>query len=199
MPRDILAIFGAHDLSNLFEAGRFQLSPKKIRLHDDWNPMTAEYDADLSLLEFEDSIPLNRFVQPICLSENDPAVTEGVVVGWGKSEDETKDHENIPKLVKALIQTNEDCFFTEGQKHHLDVSSRRTFCAGLRNGSGICHGDSGGGLFIKVNGVHFLKGIVSSSPVNTDGGCDVSINAIYTNVQKFKDWIKDTASGRRDI
>lgn len=167
----------------------------EIYLHENWNPETARYDSDLALLEFEpESIHFNRFVQPICLwnSGEEPAVTEGVVTGWGQSEDEAKDHEDIPKLVKALIQTNEDCFFTEGQADHVHVSSKRTFCAGLRNGSGICEGDSGGGLFIKVDGISYLKGIVSSSSVNAHDGCDVSINAIYTNVLKFRDWIKST-------
>lgn len=174
----------------------------EIYLHENWNPETARYDSDLALLEFEPaSISFNRFVQPICLwdSEKEPAVTEGVVTGWGRSEDETKDHENIPKQVKALIQSNEDCFFTEGQAEHLHVSSNRTFCAGLRNGSGICEGDSGGGLFIKVDGVSYLKGIVSSSPVNANDDCLVLINAIYTNVLKFRDWIeKKIPTGKND-
>lgn len=170
-------------------------SPKKIFIHDDWNPLTTDYDADVSLLMFEDdSINLNAYVQPICLwdSTNEPIVTEGMVTGWGKTENSSKIHENKPKLVRTLIQTNERCFLEA--KSLVDISSFRTFCAGLRNGSGVCFGDSGGGLFLKVNDVYYLKGIVSSSLIK-DGSCDVSKNAIYTNVLKFEDWIKDITGG----
>lgn len=166
-------------------------SPKNIFIHDDWNHLTTDYDADVSLLEFEHgSITFNIFVQPICLwnSENEPEVTNGLVTGWGKSEDSAKNHENKPKLIKTSLQVNERCFLET--KNLVDLSSVRTFCAGLRNGSGVCFGDSGGGLFFKANNVYHLKGIVSSSLIK-DSGCDVSKNAIYTNVLKFGDWIKN--------
>lgn len=189
MPRNILALFGAHDLTNSFETERYALYPQEIFIHDDWNPGTSEYDADVSLLEFKaGNIHFNDFVQPVCLweSENDPAVTDGIVTGWGMSDDATKPHENLPKLVKVPIQSNEECL--PGETGLAGISSRRTFCAGLQNGSGVCFGDSGGGLFIKVDEVFHLRGIVSSSLLK-DGGCDVSKNAVYTNVLRFKDWI----------
>lgn len=191
--RDVLAVFGAHNLSNAREVESYSLSPKKINLHDDWNPNTSDYDGDLALLEFEEgSIHYNDYVQPICLwgSDEEPAVTEATVSGWGKSENSGA-HENLPKLLKVQMQTNEQCFFES--KALIDLSSPRTFCVGLKNGSGVCNGDSGGGIFIRVNDVYFLKGIVSSSLIK-DGGCDVSNNAIYTNVLKFRDWI-DNVTG----
>lgn len=183
--------FGAHNLGNPYEAGRILLSPKKIIVHDEWNHMTRSFDADVSLLQFEEgSIPFNEYIQPICLlgSEINPNVTQGIVIGWGKSEDATKIHENMPKMIQAPIQPNDQCFLDEADL--IDISSLRTFCAGLKNGSGICQGDSGGGLFIKMNNVYFLYGIVSSSLIK-DGGCDVSKNAVYTDVLKFTDWIKE--------
>lgn len=191
LPRDILAVFGAHDLSNPYESGRTLQSPKKIFIHDDWNHLTESFDADISLLEFfSNKIHFDDYIQPICLwsSEDEPTVTDGIVTGWGKSEDPTKVHENKPKVISAPIQTNEKCFL-DGNSALADLSSLRTFCAGLKNGSGVCSGDSGGGLFIKISEVYYLKGIVSSSLIKDDG-CDVSKNAVYTNVLKFKDWIE---------
>lgn len=176
-------------MSNYLEAGRYSLSPKKITLHDDWNPRTTQFDGDLALLEFEKgSIHFNEFVQPVCLwsSETKPNLAEGTVAGWGKSEDPTKAHEDIPKLVRVSILNNAQCL--PGEDTLASISSQRTFCAGLKNGSGVCSGDSGGGLFIKMNDVYFLKGIVSSSLIK-DEMCVVTKSAVYTNVFEYMDWI----------
>lgn len=185
LPRDILVFFGAHILSNPLEPERYSLSPKAIILHDDWNSKTAQYDGDMALLEFEqNSIKFNNFVQPICLlfSENAASVTEGIVTGWGKSEDPTRYSENVPKLVRVTIYTNDECL--PGETTLASLSSHRTFCAGHNKGSGVCFGDSGGGLVIEIGGIFHLKGIVSSSQ-DTGRECDVSKNAVYTDVYKF--------------
>lgn len=192
LPREVFALFGAHNLSNPYENGRKTQSPKYIKLHEEWNPSTITYEADIALLEFEEgSILFNEnsiHIRPICLwsSATEPLEKNGIVTGWGKSEDQSKLHEHEPKLTTAPIQSNEDCFFEA--ERLLGISSRRTFCAGTRNGSGICHGDSGGGLFIKVAGIFYFRGIVSSSLIKDDT-CDVTNFAVYTNVLKFTDWI----------
>lgn len=192
-------LFGAHDLLDHHESSRYSLTPEKIIIHNDWNPHIKSFDADVSLLKFEEgSIHFNAFVQPICLwdSPNEPTETEGIVIGWGQSEDLTKFHENVPKLVKVPILTNGYCLPGEGKL--ADLSSNRTFCAGLKNGSGVCFGDSGGGLLIKVNEAYHLKGIMSSSLTKGDV-CDVSRYAIYTNVLKFRDWIEERTEGKVDM
>lgn len=189
----MIALFGAHDLSNPYENGRIAQSPKYIKLHEEWNPNTVRYDADISLLEFEKgSILFNDdsiYVRPICLWNEPTEPTEkiGIVTGWGKSEDQSKIHENKPRLAYAPIQTIESCVFES--ERVVDISSPRTFCAGSRNGTGVCHGDSGGGLYLKVDRVYYFRGIISSS-INRYDTCDVTDFAVYTNVLKFKDWIE---------
>lgn len=195
LPRDVLSFFGAHDLNNLYETGRFALSPADIILHEKWNPSTSQYDSDLSLLRFEEnSILFNNFVQPICLWDPkiEYPVTDGLVTGWGQSEDVSKKHENKPKVIIVSVHSNEDCL--PGEKELAALSSRTTFCAGHGNGSGVCFGDSGGSLFVKINNIFYLKGIVSSS-LTTENGCDISKNAVYTNVPKFDSWINDHVHG----
>lgn len=193
LPRDVLALFGAHKLSDGFETGRIKQSPKKIYIHDEWNHLKVRNNADVSLLEFwGNKITFGDFVQPICLweSENEPTVTEGVATGWIKIESLMESRDNFPKLVQAPIQSNNECFLDEDR---LVDQSRTTFCSGILNGSGVCNGDSGGGLFIIVDGIFYLKGIMSLSLIEDDG-CDVSKNAVYTNFLKFKDWMKDIAA-----
>lgn len=184
--RDIRLLFGAYDLNDRDENGVYSASPSDVILHPDWNPHTDRYDADIAAIILEYSVPITKFIQPICIPSSDLETTEGFVTGWGKSEDQSKPNENIPKELKVPLWTNEDCFLESPAI--IALASRRTFCAGSRDGSGVCNGDSGGGLFVKSGDVFYLKGIVSASLIK-DSQCDVSNFALYTNVIKFIDWI----------
>lgn len=147
-------------------------------------------------------VGFGSFVQPICLwdSTNDPPITLGLVIGYGKSEDQSKRHENIPKVIKVPVYQQEQCFLSNPALVRL--SSTRTFCGGPGDGTGVCSGDSGGALIMQdTNGAFYLRGIVSSSLIS-DFTCDVRNYAIFTNVLKYKDWIKTFTKGfsvaRRD-
>lgn len=183
-----MVFFGAHNLSNPHEIGRCSMAPSKIYLHDDWNPHTIGYDADIAVFEFDEDINFSRFVQPICLwaDEIDPSVNEGFVAGWGQSEDKSKLSQPAPREVKVTIHSNEDCFLQHFEFSRL--SSKRTFCAGSTDNDGVCFGDSGSGLMMKHENIFYLKGIVSSSFVD-HGECDIKRNSVYTNVIKFRGWI----------
>jgi len=53
-------------------------------------------------------------------------------------------------------------------------------------------GDSGGGFFVRHNGIFYLKGIVSSSLIDRSTfSCDITAYALFTNVLKFIEWIAD--------
>lgn len=192
---DVIVQFGAHHSKNTNKVSKFSLSPKRIIIHDDWNSSEVIYDADLSLLEFKkDSIRFGANVFPVCLWDSvvEPSEMEGEVTLWAKNEVPKKNHENVRKQIKVLIQTNEDCLPGHGKL--AELSSRRTFCAGLKNGSGICFGEGGGGLFIEVNKIYYLKGIVTSTLTKNDD-CDISNFSVYTNVLRFKDWIIKKLTG----
>lgn len=188
LPRDALIILGAHDLDQKFEAGRETVPPIRIFIHPDWNPQILSFDGDISLLELEQSVQFTVYIQPICWwqSPSDPPVTSGTVVGYGKSENDAKIHENKPKVIQLPIHSQESCFLSEPSL--VKLSSTRTFCAGSGDGKGVCSGDSGGGLVVKVNGVFYLRGVVSSSLIK-DYACDVGNYAVFTNVLKYKEWI----------
>jgi secreted trypsin-like serine protease len=123
------------------------------------------------------------------MGSNIEYLTNGFVVGFGKSEDESKFHENIPKVLGTPIHRNDDCFLAN---HELaSISSKRTFCAGSGNGEGVCNGDSGSGLIVQHNGVYYLRGIVSSSLRASKYGCDVDSYAVFTDVLMFSGWINE--------
>lgn len=191
-PSQVIALFGAFDLTNENEPGRLSLSPQQIHIHNQWNAHNLSYDADIALLVFQfGEIRTSHLIQPICFwsSQSPPTETEGIVAGWGSSLDPEKKFEHLPKTIQVPMFSNEVCFLDTHEL--LKISSLRTFCAGYKNESGVCVGDSGSGFFIEKEGICYLRGIVSSSLVRPQG-CDVTKYAIYTNVLKFTYWIAYT-------
>lgn len=48
---------------------------------------------------------------------------------------------------------------------------------------------AGGGLTVEVDGIWYLRGIVSSALL-ADGVCDTHNYAVFTDVQKFSSWLQ---------
>lgn len=179
-------------MDNPIEIGRTYHAVQNINVHPDWNTLTQAYDADIAVLVLEKDVTFNEHVQPICMpisNSNIETITSGSVVGYGKSEDETKVHENIPKILATPIHNNRDCF--ADNENLILFSSGRTFCGGTGKGIGVCLGDSGSGLIVFNRDSFYLRGVVSSSLIGGPFGCDVNAYAIFTDVLKFVDWINE--------
>jgi len=194
-----LALLGVFDLDRTVEAGRTANAIQKINIHPDWSTQTEAYDADIAVLVLEKTVIFSELIQPICLVIQESKIariTEGFVVGYGQSEDVTKFHENIPKIIETPIHTQSHCFATYELLKGL--SSGRTFCGGTGNGVGVCKGDSGSGLYVKDGQVYYLRGIVSSSLFNSEKGCDVNSYSVFTNVVKYVNWIEGLSTSKFD-
>lgn len=139
IPRDVLQVFGAYNLSNNYQSGTFHLSPRKILIHDDWHPDSIDFDADIALLLNEEEIPMTTLIRPICLwsSLSDPVVDEGIIAGWG-IESNDGNYATVPKQTKVPIHQNVDCLY--GNPLLASLKSNRTLCAGARDGTGPCLG-----------------------------------------------------------
>lgn len=144
---------------------------------------------DIAILKLRQSANLNSYVQPACLGTfSSLAGTYGAVVGWGM----TEGYKLTSKLKSAVmpvvssstcINSNPDVF---GQT--LD---RTMLCAGYTNGTSVCNGDSGGGLFFKVGSAWYLGGIVSFAAQRDDGSnlCSSESYGAFTNVGAYLSWI----------
>lgn len=191
LAREFVVLLGAHDLNESFEEGRITAVVQSVNIHPDWNTGTENYDADIAVLVLTHPVFYTQYIKPICLIRADsPAslVTNGVVIGFGKSEDQSKKYENIPKVLQMPIHDDSSCFL----KFYLlaRFSSKRTFCGGTANGTGACHGDSGGGFYVRYNGVFYLRGLVSASLLDDFLNCDVNAYSIFTNMLNFNDWVQ---------
>lgn len=131
---------GVHDLENNFESGRKITTPRFIYIHPDWHPGTMIYDADIAAIILEHEVTLEESTMPICLwnFSNDPAETVGTVIGYGKSENESKPYETIPKELEVPILTNDNCL--ELAPAIARIKSKNSFCAGSADGTGPCNG-----------------------------------------------------------
>ncbi|XP_070504794.1 uncharacterized protein [Chironomus tepperi] len=194
---DITVVLGAHNF-NVDEPGRVYSEISNIKIHEDWNVTSTAHDADIAILMLKKFVKFSLYIQPICLippESNIAEISDGYAVGYGLNEN--RNLENVLKYVKMSIElSNEDCFLTNNEV--VKLASRRTFCAGDRNGSGVCSGDSGNGLFVEYRGVNYLRGIVSASLLSVKI-CDTYNYAIFTNVQKFYEWITDIISQSEQI
>jgi hypothetical protein len=192
LARDLLLLLGAVNIEDQWEEGRLVMSPSEVVIHDNWNPSTVRFNDDIAILIMEQNIQFTNFIRPICLwkSNVEPSVNKGIVVGWGTTGDSANGYESTANMLEVpIIQDNLKCFY---ENYKLaKIASDTSFCAG-KEGIAVCSGDSGSGLSIEVNGISYLKGIVSSSLIDKEKtGCYKENYAIYTNVMKYLDWIEN--------
>ncbi|KAL7012099.1 hypothetical protein ACKWTF_014631 [Chironomus riparius] len=197
-PNNLTVVLGAHNLSDPYENGKIFVNVSKIEVHKDWNITSEDYDADIAILTLDHIVKFNSHITPICLippQSNITMIDNGYTAGYGMSE--KRSYENILRFINIpIISDVHDCMKSYDVLYKM--SSKRTICAGSRNGSGVCEGDSGNGLFVIHDDIHYLRGIVSSS-VKSGYSCDTFEFAIFTNVDKFYDWIQEKIKKREQL
>ncbi len=114
----------------------------KIITHPDYNPDSLR--DDIAIIRLSTEANLSNYVQPICLwNLNKVAVSEvtnklGTVVGWGVTE--TDELSVILRQAFMPIVSLTTCL--ESNREFFGVFlSDKNFCAGFRNGTGVCNGD----------------------------------------------------------
>ena len=175
-------------MSKSYEVGKSTAAVVKIHIHPDWNIHTSNYDADISLLELEDEINFNKYIKPICIAKpfsEAAAKTNGIVVGFGVTESGLTS--NIAKKLDIPIVGYHDCSVSTDHKYLI---TSKTFCGGKANGSGVCSGDSGSGVYVLYNGRYYIRGIVSLALLNNEGECNVNTYSLFTDIIEFFGWIK---------
>ncbi|KAH8244701.1 hypothetical protein KR026_004589 [Drosophila bipectinata] len=214
---EVLVFLGRHNLKNWNEEGSLAAPVNEIYIHPDYNNQLSSYDADIAVIMLKDAVRFNTFIRPACLwsgsSKSDYVVGErGIVIGWSFDKLNTTAFQtvtapgkkvidtSIPKMVKAPIVSNAECFRANAPFRSL--SSNRTFCATVNFEPH--HGDvdfytgiSGAGLLIYKNNRWMLRGTVSAAlPAKKSRGSEITHRhccgkqlMIYADVAKFIDWI----------
>ncbi|XP_068623667.1 serine protease gd-like isoform X2 [Battus philenor] len=153
----------------------------------------SNYANDISLFTLEKSVEFNSNIKPACLWGRNSDINRivghtGVVTGWGDNEAGKGGHGD-PRMIRMPIVSTQDCRASKSDFHKLTTD--KTLCAGNRDGSGPCSGDSGGGLFVLDDGRWKIRGIVSIalSAASVDKRCDLNEFVVFTDVAKYRSWI----------
>ncbi|XP_077531295.1 plasma kallikrein-like [Haemaphysalis longicornis] len=166
------------------EAGPYKLADR-LQIHPKYTSVREGYD--IALLHVEEPLPLDEFVRPVCLPEEDIEVENKQVLdaGWGIHHFREPVYHLMYVFLRALspYECRED-FQNEDMKELVVnmLICTRTY------GKDVCTGASGGPLTL-LNGRRWVQvGITSSGQdCNKDGE-----PSVYTRVSLFTNWIKDS-------
>lgn len=184
---NLTLIFGTNDLSNNGDViGKLKIGVDKVTVHEKWNPINFRFNDDIAILKLIEDVTFSKYVQPICLVTDNSLminITRGKVAGWGKSED-YGNSVDIARIVNLEIQELVECFIENPLL--AKIAWTKAFCAKSED-KGVCEGDSGSGLYVKIGDKFFLKGLVSSS---IQKECSEKSTALYTDIIKYYNFIK---------
>lgn len=195
-PGEVLMALGLHYIDNMSMGDGTELvDVAEIVLHPDYRKMSDKSsDADIAVARLRRAVEFNEYIRPICLWPDVEAtdLTDVVgkmatIVGWG-GDGEGQKVTQTPGSINVPIVSDGDCL--RSNVAFGVITSNRTLCAGRRDGSGPCHGDSGSGLAMLRDGRMVLRGIVSTALADPINSCDLSNYVVFTDASKFVEWIR---------
>ncbi|GLG98228.1 Modular serine protease, partial [Gryllus bimaculatus] len=143
----------------------------EVILHDRFRGDTLNWANDIAVVNVKETIVMSIAVRPICVDFNKeyerlflPGKL-GIVMGWGITENQTQS-ETIHKATLPYVEF-EVCE-KEVPASFLAFLTNNKFCAGYRNGTSVCPGDSGGGYATQFrDGKWYLMGLKLVSAFNS--------------------------------
>ncbi|XP_054747777.1 coagulation factor VII-like isoform X1 [Anastrepha obliqua] len=186
----IVLYFGRYDLESYSEDGIESRNVDKLIIHPEYE--NDKPNADIALLQIEPIDKFSRYIQPICLwsETTESSLIVGrtaTVVGWGYEGKRDQDISPLPKMVDVTVVSKQDCLSSSAAFQQLVTDN--TICAGNRDGTGPCMGDSGGGLMVQRNGRWVLRGIVSVGQSSRQH-CNLYEYVVYCDMAKYVTWVR---------
>ncbi|KAJ2940313.1 hypothetical protein O0L34_g11897 [Tuta absoluta] len=182
---------GKHNLRTSVEGVQIRLV-SDIQVHPQYN--ASAFSRDLGILTLREPVTYTDWVRPACLwPENKIDLSnvignKGSVVGWGF--DDTGVATEELTLVEMPVVDQETCIRSYSE-FFARFTSEYTFCAGYRDGTSVCNGDSGGGMVFNIQNTWYLRGLVSLSVARqNEYRCDPTHYVVFTDLAKFLPWIQ---------
>ncbi|EDS28588.1 polyserase-2 [Culex quinquefasciatus] len=178
---------GVHNLDRIDPGAMQQFTIADIHMFGNFS--RDNLHNDIALLELGEMVRMTDYVVPACVNRNvNLDGLAGTAVGWGVTEDDEISLEL--KQVTLPVIDSVDCLESDRDLFGT-MMHKGMFCAGYQNGSSVCNGDSGGGMFFNRDGMWYLGGIVSFQKFRKHGTnlCYTRGYAAFTNVAKYLDWM----------
>lgn len=191
--KNTLTIYlGKHNLRTSVEGVQIRLV-SQIVVHPHYN--ASAYKMDASILKLREQVEYTEFVRAACLwpedqiDLNNVIGKKGSVVGWG-FDDTGVATEELTYVEMPVVDT-ETCIRSYSE-FFVKFTSEYSYCAGYRDGTSVCNGDSGGGMVFYMGGSWYLRGLVSLSVARqNEFRCDPTHYVVFTDLAKILPWIKD--------
>ncbi|KAL3270852.1 hypothetical protein HHI36_021370 [Cryptolaemus montrouzieri] len=195
--QDLLIYLGKYNLKK-FGSEIQDREVSDINIHPQYN--YSVYYNDIAILRLAEPAEITRYVRPVCLWEdidnlNQIEGTLGTVVGWGF--DHNRQLSTTLMQAQMPIVSTATCIYSN-RDFYSQFTSENSYCAGFRNGTSVCNGDSGGGMVFPRRGtsdsntVWQIRGLVSVGvALQGQGLCDPTQYIVFTDVAKYIDWIEE--------
>ncbi|MBX2837000.1 MAG: serine protease [Gammaproteobacteria bacterium] len=172
------------DIIDLADASATEVVVSNIYVHPQYNNSAQNPINDIALLELGSDIDIDSvalYTQPQATLVN----INAAIVGWG-AVDLTNGQASYPTMLQEAVVpvvSQATCNAPESYNGFIEEGQ---VCAGFKNG-GIdsCSGDSGGPLFVSVDGVTHQAGITSFG----NGCAEPNFYGVYSEVAHFTDWL----------
>ncbi|XP_055621700.1 spaetzle-processing enzyme-like [Toxorhynchites rutilus septentrionalis] len=189
---DFTVKLGLHNKSYPSEHTR-SFEVVEIIRHDAFNINNLQND--IALLRTEKDISYSDYIQPICLwpveksDLNSVIGSSGTVAGWGVGDG----YKLVDILQQATLSVVDYATCLKSKPEHFSKllsDDKSNYCAGNQNMTNVCDGDSGGGMYFKVDNAWYIRGIVSAGARSEKGRhCDPQQFVTFTDIPYYLKWI----------
>ncbi|XP_023947449.1 clotting factor C-like [Bicyclus anynana] len=176
----------------------------KVIIHEDF--LYRPLRNDIALLKLRTEVMFTTYIQPACLWYNrasEKLLSDeiiGTVVGWGFNINNS--FTPVMQQMQMPLVSNSVCM--SSHSYYNTIVNEHNFCAGYRNHSSPCNGDSGGAFQVFIPdlalptmdtstpGSWLVRGIVSVAKSRSDAAlCDPDEYVVFTDVATYLTWIKE--------
>ncbi|CAH1118359.1 unnamed protein product [Phaedon cochleariae] len=196
-PGNILVILGKYGIYIINGSNEQTIEASKITVHPQYS--SRSLFNDISIIHLKRPAQMTNFVRYICLWNDDTSLSSvigkiGIAVGWGRNHQDNQLSDLLMQAQMPVVDTY-TCIYSFPEVFGRFTNNENNFCAGFRNGTSVCNGDSGGGLMFPMRGTSGpntqwqIRGMVSSTVPKIDNTCDPNHYVIFTDVAKYLGWI----------
>jgi len=191
-PVDLRVVMGSSKRARFFYYFFQTDSIDQIHIHPKYSNASHEYDIALLRLKKMPNLEKGE-LWPVCLPKKEVtsyAGSKATVIGWGKTsgKESFSSARTLQELSVTVISQQECQRQWSYGKGRVEVGGPK-MC--FRSDGASCHGDSGGGMFLRNDNRQELIGVCSYGLAD----CKNWAPEVYTKVSYVLDWVREVLDG----